>query len=416
MSAQLQQAITLIKSGKRQDGQQLLLQTLKSEPENERAWLWMSTVVNENKRRYCLEKALSINPNNQQAKQVLARLAQIEAKPPSPFPATSSRSQVMPSSIDPKSSAPVSTSAQPSANDHKPSEPSLASTQSSALVTELEPSPAVAPSPQASAQPAVASEPAVRPTTSKLRTLSDLVDASAPAPPAAPPDISEPASAEDDVVDPTPRLWVDRISKLIYVTVLFEREIVTGRFGSDEIEKFQAELQRGNLPIDMLTHKKVVPLKHITEISQTMSSVKVRYTEANSPKSTKLKCKDDAMAEDMLDTLQKRLGSRFKRTSTPVSRGLIATMSSIVMTVFLGITTFFYYAAVEATTGSLVSTGSARTRGMAAWLGLLGPNGVACIGGALFLLILIIIIAYLVNPPLTTTLAPKKTSSKRSKK
>ena len=92
MSDNLQQAIALIKSGKRQDGQQLLLQILKNDPNNEQAWLWMSVVVSGDKRRSCLEKVLSINPNNQQAKQALAMLAKVEVKsspPLSPAPAKS---------------------------------------------------------------------------------------------------------------------------------------------------------------------------------------------------------------------------------------------------------------------------------------------------------------------------------------
>ncbi len=58
MSDKLKQAITLIKSGKKQDGQQLLLKIVADDPENEQAWLWMSAVVSQDKRRYCIEKGL----------------------------------------------------------------------------------------------------------------------------------------------------------------------------------------------------------------------------------------------------------------------------------------------------------------------------------------------------------------------
>ncbi|MCL4271862.1 MAG: hypothetical protein KJZ72_20050, partial [Anaerolineales bacterium] len=67
MSDKLQQAITAIKSGQKQVGQQLLARVIQEEPNNEVAWLWMSAVVDEDKRGYCIEHALKINPNNLQA-------------------------------------------------------------------------------------------------------------------------------------------------------------------------------------------------------------------------------------------------------------------------------------------------------------------------------------------------------------
>ncbi|MBN1429093.1 MAG: hypothetical protein JXB07_11960 [Anaerolineae bacterium] len=88
MTDNVQRAIDLIKSGDKQGGQRILAQVLKTDPQNELAWLWMSTVVDRDKRRYCLEKTLSINPDNVQAKQALELLSQKEA--------SSSLSQVVP--------------------------------------------------------------------------------------------------------------------------------------------------------------------------------------------------------------------------------------------------------------------------------------------------------------------------------
>lgn len=352
MSDELQQAITLIKSGKKQDGQQLLLQIIKSEPNNEQAWLWMSIVVSEDKRRYCIEKALSINPNNQQAKQALAKLAQVEAKPSSPPP--------------PSSPAPM--------------------------------------------KPSTASEPVARPTLSKLKTPSRPTETATPVTP------SQTDLPESEVEISIPKFWINRENKLVYITALFEKEVVSGVINPSAAKKFQAELQQGNFPVDMLSNKKVVPLNQITQVTQTMSSVRVFYTEANASKSTKLEGKDEEMAKAMLDALQKRLGSKFERSSTPMGRGMITAVSSFFMIIFLGITTFCYFGSIEASSGSLSPMGSARTRGIAGLLGLLGPGGVACIGGGLFLLILIVIIYYLVNPPLVTKLVPKEASLRNSKK
>lgn len=76
MSEKLPIAIEAIKAGNKQLGQQLLAQILQSDPNNEQAWLWMSAVVDEDKRKYCIERVLKINPNNILASQALSQLNQ----------------------------------------------------------------------------------------------------------------------------------------------------------------------------------------------------------------------------------------------------------------------------------------------------------------------------------------------------
>lgn len=73
-SDKLQQAITLIKAGDKKGGQNILVDIVNADPNNESAWLWLSSVVSQDKRTFCLEKVLSINPNNTQAKQYLEKL------------------------------------------------------------------------------------------------------------------------------------------------------------------------------------------------------------------------------------------------------------------------------------------------------------------------------------------------------
>ena len=79
MPHQLRQAITLIKSGERQKARQLLAHIIKTNPRNEDAWLWMSSVVeSDDQRCHCLKQVLLINPNNSLAHQGLEKL---KAKP-----------------------------------------------------------------------------------------------------------------------------------------------------------------------------------------------------------------------------------------------------------------------------------------------------------------------------------------------
>ena len=83
MSDTLEQAIAAIKAGDKNTGGQLLNQVLQTDPQNETAWLWMTTVVgSDEERRKILEHVLSINPDNEIAQNSLAKL-----KPPA-SPAT----------------------------------------------------------------------------------------------------------------------------------------------------------------------------------------------------------------------------------------------------------------------------------------------------------------------------------------
>ena len=71
----LKQAIKLIKAGEKQKGGQLLKDILKSAPNNEMAWLWMSQAVSSRKHQIqCLKRVLAINPDNAHAQQGLAKL------------------------------------------------------------------------------------------------------------------------------------------------------------------------------------------------------------------------------------------------------------------------------------------------------------------------------------------------------
>jgi hypothetical protein len=75
MADKLKQAITSIKAGEKATGKQLLMEVLEAEPENDKAWVWMSAVVEtDDLRRECLEEALMYNPFNETAQRGLAKL------------------------------------------------------------------------------------------------------------------------------------------------------------------------------------------------------------------------------------------------------------------------------------------------------------------------------------------------------
>lgn len=77
MTDKLKQAITLIRSGNKAEGGQILAKILKADPQNELAWLWISqTVKTRQQQQDCLEKVLAINPNNMAAQKALAKVKQ----------------------------------------------------------------------------------------------------------------------------------------------------------------------------------------------------------------------------------------------------------------------------------------------------------------------------------------------------
>jgi hypothetical protein len=72
MAASLELAITAIRSGRKEEGRQLLNLLIQQNPNNEQAWLWMSSVVDTDEQRArCLYHVLAISPENEVARKGL---------------------------------------------------------------------------------------------------------------------------------------------------------------------------------------------------------------------------------------------------------------------------------------------------------------------------------------------------------
>lgn len=79
MDNKLQDAIELVKSGKKKEGGQILAEMVKKDPRNIDAWLWLSSCVNSNEQRiFCLKKALEVNPHHNIARSALSKLQPTE--------------------------------------------------------------------------------------------------------------------------------------------------------------------------------------------------------------------------------------------------------------------------------------------------------------------------------------------------
>jgi hypothetical protein len=75
------QAIEVIRQGNLTEGAKILSQVIKTNPDDETAWLWMSACVTDSdKKIYCLNKVIQINPTNTSARKGLSALG-VEVPP-----------------------------------------------------------------------------------------------------------------------------------------------------------------------------------------------------------------------------------------------------------------------------------------------------------------------------------------------
>jgi hypothetical protein len=87
MQTSLEQAVAYIKAGDITKARALLIEYLKQNIRDENAWLWMTKCVSETEqKRYCFEKVLKINPQNQHAINGLRRLDHPVSPVPQPKP------------------------------------------------------------------------------------------------------------------------------------------------------------------------------------------------------------------------------------------------------------------------------------------------------------------------------------------
>lgn len=118
----LQNAIQNIRSGNKNEGLKLLVEIVKSEPQNEQAWLWLGMALPDPvKQADCLKRVLLINPENQQAASMLNKLEGEGVDISSPEPSTPARKEIK-KTAEPEPSAPKSEDAVETAPPEAPSQ------------------------------------------------------------------------------------------------------------------------------------------------------------------------------------------------------------------------------------------------------------------------------------------------------
>jgi hypothetical protein len=107
ITATLNQAILAVKAGRKAEARRLLESVLDADERNEQAWLWLSGVLDDvEDRTICLENVLTINPDNQVARQGLAALrATPETGRPAPPGAPTAAREPSPMAGEPQAPA-----------------------------------------------------------------------------------------------------------------------------------------------------------------------------------------------------------------------------------------------------------------------------------------------------------------------
>lgn len=320
MSAnKLQQAVALIKSGDKKGGQNLLIDIVNSDQKNETAWLWLASVVSQDKSVFCLEKALEINPNNLQAKQYLEKLKASGQPQPNPI------SQV-----------------------------NVASKESISSVTE-------------------------------------------------------------QYISSSPQYWAVPFNKnLVTIIILEASKLITFDVIPGKVPAILEQLSRGSITKEWYEKNftsgisgigfKSINLNQIVRVRLLLNNITIDYRD-NTMKdlSAKITCKEDKISDDVLESLQRQLGSQFIRTSKQNSRLEVAGRSLILLAISLGVTGFFYWATLDLVGREL----HGRYSGILSLFQLIGPNGMLCIGGGLIIIVLISIVSDFIKPPIETLLVRK---------
>lgn len=126
VEAMVREGINAVKAGNKEEGRALLMKAVELDPYNEEGWLWLSGVVESpDDQRTCLENVLSINPNNDRARQGVAYLSGTPASSaPSSMPAAPSPLAAPPSPTSVEWDMPATETSSPSASWRPANEPS----------------------------------------------------------------------------------------------------------------------------------------------------------------------------------------------------------------------------------------------------------------------------------------------------
>jgi hypothetical protein len=198
-------------------------------------------------------------------------------------------------------------------------------------------------------------------------------------------------------------------NKLVSFIILDSTKLITFDVAPVRVPVIAEQINRGSLTSNIVTgaNYKSINLNQIAQVRLLLNDITIHYRD-NTMKdlSVKIYCREDKISDDVLDSLQSRLGGQFTRASKQNSRLEVAGRSLFLLAIGFGVTGFCYWGTIDLGTGEL----HGRYRGIGSLLQALGPNGVLCIGGGVVLLMLIYVISQFIKPPMETLLVRKGAS------
>ena len=198
--------------------------------------------------------------------------------------------------------------------------------------------------------------------------------------------------------------WLYAQRSRVYLTLLGNEELISAETVPKNLARIRAAISEGELPDALFKEKTVVPYNQITSVKQVIGALTVYYQVKGRKKSTNPELENEEMANQVISVLQNKLGPDYSVKAEPL-KTTTAIIISLVLTIgAAAITWFFFWGANEVASGRAAATGSIRTQSIIRLLELLGPGGVAVIGGILILISLGISAWLLLKPPTVTEL------------
>jgi hypothetical protein len=212
----------------------------------------------------------------------------------------------------------------------------------------------------------------------------------------------------------TAPIWINPRASLDRVTLLADNTLIVANPSAEVAAQLPARLAAGE-PLKALLGGKVtvIPLADIRKVrgKQGADDLDVHYTAQGKARMMNVGFADSATRDEVLDTLQHRMGAGFQVRVQELSP-LQAAIKPFFM---LLVATFFVVAgfvgALEIAAGAeydISGRGAMLQRAYVSIVSLLGPVGVLVLGGLLVLGLLVWFVRRVLNPPTQMTLARAK--------
>lgn len=270
----LQKAIELLRDGDTLAARRLLSDIVKIDPNNEQAWLWLSSAVtDEDRRRECLEHVLRINPGNQAAHLALVALSQPPELPEEKKP------QINPEPQPPGFEVLRAGAEAAAALNHR--SPSVHRRESPVVANEVSTPPDMTPvviAQQEPEKPAIPASKAISPS----RILGNV--------------------------------WINPTGRPDKVVILHDNALIVANPGRRALRKFEADVTLGMLHLELLGKDTVfIPYNAIDKVilDQRKPRLIVRFRSGRRRLSEPIRFAGPSLRDEVFQAIKTDAGSRF---------------------------------------------------------------------------------------------------------